>query len=110
MKLLMFVGTTLTDLRDFPEDARREAGYQLDRVQNGLDAKDWKPMPSVGSGVREIRIREESGAYRVFYVTHFGEHIYVLHAFTKKTQKTALSDINIGKARYKAVVSEIMYP
>lgn len=110
MKLLMFVGTTLTDLRDFPEDARREAGYQLNRVQNGLDAKDWKPMPSVGPAVREIRIRENSGAYRVFYVTHLGEHIFVLHAFTKKTQRTTLSDINIGKARYKAVVSEKTYP
>jgi phage-related protein len=105
MKLLTFVGTTLADLRDFPEDARREAGYQLDRVQNGLDPKDWKPMPSVGAGVREVRIREESGAYRIFYVTRIGNHIYVLHAFTKKTQKTTLSDINIGKARYKAVVS-----
>lgn len=103
MKLLTFVGTSLTDLRDFPEDARREAGYQLDRVQNGLDPKDWKPMPSVGPGVREVRIREESGAHRIFYVTHIGDHIYVLHAFTKNTQKTALADINIGKARYKAV-------
>lgn len=105
MKLLTFVGTTLADLRDFPEDARREAGYQLDRVQNGLDPKDWKSMPSVGSGVREVRIREESGAHRIFYVAHVRGQIYVLHAFTKKTQKTSLSDIQIGKARYKAVVS-----
>lgn len=105
MKLLTFVGTTLADLRDFPEDARREAGYQLDRVQNGLDPKDWKPMPSVGSGVREVRIREESGAHRIFYVAHVRDQIYVLHAFTKKTQKTSLSDIQVGKARYKAVVS-----
>jgi len=105
MKLLTFVGTTLADLKDFPEDARREAGYQLDRVQNGLDPKDWKPMPSVGAGVREVRIREESGAYRIFYLTCVGDYVYVLHAFTKKTQKTTLSDINIGKARYKAVVS-----
>lgn len=105
MKPLTFVGSSQADLRDFPEDARREAGYQLDRVQNGLDPKDWKPMPSVGAGVREIRIRDEAGAYRVFYVTNVGDEIYVLHAFTKKTQKTALSDINIGKARYQVVTN-----
>src|ERR1700733_13746991 len=103
MKLLTFVGTALADLKDFPEDARREAGYQLNRVQNGLDPKDWKPMPSVGPGVREVRIREESGAHRIFYVAHVGNQVYVLHAFTKKTQKTPLSDIHIGKVRYRAV-------
>ena len=105
MKLLTFVGTTLADLREFPEDARREAGYQLDRVQNGLDPKDWRPMPSVGAGVREVRIRDASGAYRIFYLTCVGDQAYVLHAFTKKTQRTNLSDISIGKARYRAVAS-----
>lgn len=106
MKPLTFVGSTLADLKRFPEDARREAGYQLDRVENGLEPKDWKPMPSVGPGVREIRIRDDTGAYRVFYVTNIGDEIYVLHAFTKKTQKTSLSDINIGKARYKTITNQ----
>jgi phage-related protein len=105
MKPLIFVGTTLTDMRDFPEDVRREAGYQLDRVQNGLDPKDWKPMASVGVGVREVRVRGASGAYRILYVTRVGDNIYVLHAFAKKTQRTSLSDIQIGRARYKAIVS-----
>jgi phage-related protein len=105
MKPLIFVGTTLTDMRDFPEDTRREAGYQPDRVQNGLDPRDWKPMASVGAGVREIRIRGGSGAHRIFYVANLGDQIFVLHAFAKKTQRTSLSDVQIGRARYKAIVS-----
>lgn len=72
----------------FPGEVRREAGYQLARVQAGKDPADWKPMPSVGLGVNEIRVREDSGAFRVIYVARFAEAIYVLHAFQKKAQKT----------------------
>src|SRR5690625_4184996 len=59
MKVLNFRGSALTDLRAFPESARREAGYQLDKVQHGLEPSDWKPMPTVGRGVQEIRRSEE---------------------------------------------------
>lgn len=58
--------------------------------------------PGRGPGVREIRIRA-GGAYRVFYVAKFEEVIYVLHAFQKKTQKTAKQDIEIGQQRYRSV-------
>jgi phage-related protein len=85
----------------FPESARRRAGQQLALLQEGRDPYDWKPMPSVGAGVREIRIRDEHGIFRVIYVTKFAERIYVLHCFQKKTQKTSQADIALAAARYK---------
>ena len=99
MKPLSFLGSSLDDLRAFPETARREAGYQLDRVQRGLNPEDWKPMPSVGSGVREVRIREQSGAFRVIYIATRPEAVYVLHAFQKKTQATAKRDLDLAETR-----------
>ncbi len=65
MKPLLFAGASLADLRAFPETARREMGHQLDRVQRGFDANDWKPMPTVGPGVREVRVRDQAGTFRV---------------------------------------------
>ena len=79
-----FVGSALDDLRDFPKSARRETGFQLDKVQHGEEADDWKPVPTVGSGVHEIRVRDDAGAFRLMYVAKFPEAIYVLHAFQKK--------------------------
>ena len=101
MKTLYFVGTALDDLKEFPHDARKEAGYELHRVQNGLEPRDWKPMRTVGPGVREIRIRDSSGIYRVFYVANIGNAVYVLHAFNKKTEATAKADVDLGKKRLK---------
>jgi phage-related protein len=101
-----FLGDSLDALRRFPEVARRRAGYQLDRVQHGLDPDDWKSMNSVGAGVREIRIREERGAFRVMYVAKFGETVYVLHCFQKKTQKTSLGDLEIATRRYRKIQKE----
>ena len=97
-ELLYFVGSALEDLRAFPRTARREAGYQLDRVQSGLDPSNWRPMPTVGRGVREIRIHYR-GQYRVIYVSMFDDAVYVLHAFQKKTQKTRKQDIEIARRR-----------
>lgn len=94
-------------MRDFPEDARREAGIQLYQVQSGDDPDDWKPMEIVGPGVREIRIREQSGAFRLMYVARFAEAIYVLHCFQKKTQKTSQRDIELAQQQYKELVREI---
>ena len=103
MKALYWLGTSLDDLRDFPEAARREAGFDLRRIQNDLEPRDWKPMGIVGAGVREIRIRIVDGAYRVFYVVENAEAVYVLHAFQKTTQRTSTADIDKGKARYKLI-------
>jgi len=76
----------------------------LDKVQSGEDADDWKPMPSVGNGVHEIRVRDESGAFRLMYVAKFPEAVYVLHAFQKKTRKTARTDLALAKNRYQEVL------
>ena len=100
-KSVEFRGSSLADLRAFPAAARREAGYLLDQVQQGRDPDDWKPMNSVGRGVREIRIRDENGAFRVIYVAKFEDSIYVLHCFPKKTQTTRKADIDLAAARYR---------
>jgi phage-related protein len=102
MKDIQFIGRSLESIRDFPDVAKREAGYQLDRVQHGLDPIDWKPMSSIGPGVREIRIKHE-GQYRVIYIAKFEEAIYVLHAFQKKTQKTSKQDIDAAKRALKTL-------
>ena len=102
MKDVEFIGNSLDSIRDFSEVAKREAGYQLDRVQRGLDPVDWKPMTSVGQGVREIRIKHE-GQYRVICIAKFRDAIYVLHAFQKKTQKTSNQDIETAKRALKTL-------
>lgn len=100
MKLLRFVGDSLKCLREFPEDAKQYAGYQLDKVQRGEQPSDFKPMPTIGKGVEELRIREDSGAYRVIYTARLPDAVYVLHAFQKKTQTTARRDMELAKSRY----------
>jgi phage-related protein len=101
MKPLAFVGTSLDDLREFPAAARSEAGYQLDRVQHGLDPVDFKPMSTIGKGVWEIRIGDEAGQFRVIYIAKLKDAVYVLHCFQKKTQKTANSDIELSNKRLR---------
>ena len=104
MKPIRFVGPSLDALREFPNDARREAGYQLDKVQHGMEPADWKPMVSIGEGVKEIRIRDETGAFRVVYVAKLAETVFVLHCFQKKTQRTSQSDIALARKRYKELM------
>ena len=106
-KPVEFRGSALEDLRAFPQAARREAGYQLDRVQRGREADDWKPMNSVGQGVREIRIRDATGAFRVMYVAKFADAVYVLHCFQKKTQKTRKADLDLAGQRYRELLKEL---
>jgi phage-related protein len=101
VKPIAFLGGSLDDLRGFPADARREAGYQLDRVQRGLDPDDWRPMPSIGAGVREIRVRERGGAFRVIYVATLADMVYVLHAFQKRTRQTAKRDVDLAASRLR---------
>ncbi len=101
MKPITFLGNALEELRAFPQSARRAAGMQLDKVQRGLAPDNWKPMKTVGPGVCEIRVKDDAGIYRVIYIATFAEVVYVLHAFQKKTQKTAKSDLDLAKARLK---------
>jgi phage-related protein len=98
-KPLVFLGSTLDDLRNFPAAARRDAGFELSAVQAGLMPSDFKPMPTVGAGAYEIRIHVE-GEWRVIYVAKFAHAVYALHAFQKKSQKTSPADIEIARVRY----------
>ena len=102
MKTLRFVGSSLRDLRGFPEPARREAGFELDAVQRGLMPSDFKPMFSIGAGVYEIRIHVQ-GEWRVIFVAKRADAVYVLHAFEKKSQKTRREDIELAIRRYHSI-------
>ncbi len=101
---IVWEGTSYNDLIAFPVDARQNAGFQLGRLQQGLEPSDWKPMAGLGkgiTGVREIRIWGADGTYRVVYAAKFGDAISVLHSFEKKTQQTSKKDIELIVKRYK---------
>lgn len=104
-KEIRWVGSAYDDLLDFPVEARRQAGFQLGKVQAGLEPEDWRPFDEVGVGTREIRIRESGDAFRVMYVAKFDEALYVLHCFQKKTQATSQQDRRIAETRYRAIVN-----
>jgi phage-related protein len=104
MKPISFLGDSLKALRSFPKGACQDAGYQLERVQRGQLPIDFKPMPSIGKGVEEIRIRNESGAFRVIYTARMSDQVYVLHAFQKKTQATSKRDIELVQQRFQQLM------
>lgn len=106
-KPVEFLGNSLDDLRTFPLAARREAGHQIDQLQNGQEPDDWKPMNTVGQGVKEIRIRDAAGAFRVIFVAKFADAIYVLHCFQKKTEKTSKADLDLAAKRYRNLLKEL---
>jgi phage-related protein len=100
LKSIQWLGDSLERLRKFPAEARREIGYQLGLLQQGLEPSDWRPMPIVGSGTVEIRVHAVVES-RVFYVAKFEDAIYVLHVFVKKTRKASSLDVELGKRRYQ---------
>ncbi len=103
MKAVVFVGSSGEDLAAFPREARRRAGHELFMVQQGRPPADFKPFPAIGSGVCEIRVKDRTGAFRVMYVATLRDTVYVLHAFQKKTQKTAPADIELSQRRYRSL-------
>ena len=106
MKPVIWLGNSKTDLKAFPSSAMDDMGHHLCRVQCGLDPDDWKPMATVGTGVRELRIREESGAFRVIYLAKLVEAVYVLHCFQKKTEQTSEKDIRLARKRFSDLMKE----
>lgn len=104
MKPVRFLGDSRKVLREFPKSARQEAGYQLQRIQVGIQAQDFKQMPTIGRGVEEIRIRDESGAYRVVYTARLADALYVIHAFQKKTRATSQHDIEVARERFQQLM------
>jgi phage-related protein len=106
IKPVEFLGDSLETLRSFPNSARQEAGFQLDKVQRGAEPNDWKFMTTIGQGVKEIRIRDEAGIFRIVYLAKLVDAIYVLHCFQKKTQETSQKDIRLARQRYKDLMKE----
>lgn len=104
VKPIEWLGSSRRDVQAFPTGARQVAGFQLYRVQRGLDPNDWKPIPTVGSGVKEIRIRT-GREHRVLYTARFADAIYVLHAFEKKTQKTPKRELTVARERLRALLN-----
>jgi phage-related protein len=105
LKPLRWLGSARAAVRAFPPNARRDAGYQLYRVQEGHESSDWKPMPRVGAGVREIRIHAD-GEYRVLYLATRPEAVYVVHAFRKKRQGTPKLDVDLARTRLKELLPQ----
>ena len=103
MKDVVFMGDSLVRIRAFPAGVRQDIGFQIDTVQRGKKPDDWKPVNSVGKGVREIRTRDASGQYRVVYLANFKDAVHMLHAFQKKTQRTRRADLDLARERLKQV-------
>jgi phage-related protein len=103
VKKLEFAGDSKECLRDFPLQARKQAGWQLQKVQLDIEPDDWKPMRSIGAGVREIRIWDEAGTFRVIYTVKIRDMVVVLHAFAKKTQATSRKDVYLARRRLKSI-------
>lgn len=103
MKEVIFVGSSLDDLRAMPDAVRAALGVDLMIVQYGGNPRDFKPMKTVGAGAYEVRYRDDNGAFRVIYVAKYDNAVYVLHAFQKKTQKTSKADIELAASRYKLI-------
>jgi len=104
MKEIEFLGDSLKAIVNFPRNARQAVGRQLGKLQNGNPPDDFKPMPNIGKGVEEIRVRDQSGIYRVIYTARLADAIYVLHAFQKKTMQTSNKDIEIARKRFKKLM------
>jgi phage-related protein len=103
MKTVVFMGDSLARIRAFPSGVRQDAGFQIDRIQRGDCPDDWKPMKTIGKGVREIRIKEASGHFRIAYLANLKDAVYVLHAFQKKTRQTRKTDIELARRRLREI-------
>lgn len=104
MKPLIWLGSSRDDIRRFPEEARQEAGFEAYQIQCGYEPSDWKPVLTIGTGVKEIRLHGRN-EYRVMYVAKFAEAVYVLHAFVKKTQQTSKADVELARTRFKQLIA-----
>jgi phage-related protein len=101
VKPISFLGDSREAIRAFPDAPRYRAGVELRAVQSGLEPDDWKPMKTVAPGVREIRIRDKAGAFRIIYLATLADRVLVLHAFQKKTQQTMQKDIDLAAKRLR---------
>ena len=103
---IRWLGSSFRDLGRMQIEAQDEIKIQLRRVQRGFLPLDWKPMKTVGVGVKDIRIRIRSDIFRTFYLAKYSDLVYVLHVFRKKSKQTSTRDISIAKRRYKSIATK----
>ena len=108
MKPALFHPTARKEIKAFPEEVRKELGKAILDLQKGhtLGMPLSRPMPSVALGVEELRIRDRAGIYRAFYYKKSARGVLIFHAFMKKTQKTLLPDVELGRTRLKEMLDE----
>ena len=104
-KPVVWLGDCLEAMTSFPADARRIGGFQLWLVQRGEEPRDWKPMPTVGLGVNEIRIHT-GVEHRIVYIAKFQEAVYVLHAFEKRARRTPKGAIDLARSRLRELLAQ----
>lgn len=92
--------------KDWSIVMKKEGGFQLGRVQQGLEPNDYRPLPTIGPGVKEIKLQDEDKSqYRLIYIAKFEEAIYVFHVITKKTtESTSKHDIALAKTRLGEII------
>jgi phage-related protein len=97
----IFHPSALAAIRNFPESARQAMGQALLDLQYGarIGMPLSRPMPTIAPGVHELRIKDDAGIYRAFYLLRFHGGVIIFHAFAKKTQKTPLREINTARKR-----------
>lgn len=95
-------------IRGFPEDVRRELGKAIFDLQKGekISMPLSRPMPSVAAGVEELRVKDRSCAYRVFYYLRLADSVLIFHSFAKKTPKTPTREIALARKRLKEMLDE----
>lgn len=94
------------EIEEFPEDIREELADILARLDAGLmlSMPISRPMPSVGLGVHELRLKDRSGIYRMIYVLERQGDIWLVHGFKKKTQQTPQQNIELAKKQMKEIL------
>jgi phage-related protein len=104
----IFHEKALEAIRGFPDDARRAIGSAISDIQHGArpGMPLSRPMPSVGPGVHELRVRDRAGIYRSFYTVVTSRGVLVFHAFVKKTQKTPHHEIELAQQRLRELLDE----
>ena len=108
-KSVIWMGDSLKQVKNFPEEVRRDIGSSLYDAQLGNKPNNAKPFKGVGGGVFEIITRFDSDTYRTVYAVQISDCIYVLHAFQKKSPKgikTAQTDVDLIKKRYKQAIEQ----
>jgi phage-related protein len=94
------------EIKDFPVIIKEDLADALALLDEGVNLSMplSRPMPSIGSGVHELRLKERSGIYRVVYFIRKQSDIWLIHAFQKKSQQTPKENIELAKQRLKGVL------